>query len=343
MKLPSTLERMMFGFIESQVLFVCNEIGIFDYLEENGPSKVDKISKDLDLPASSLDRLLICATSLNLLEKNKDKYKVAAEFRPFLIRKSKYYCGARFSHYWKSTYKVFDHLVAAIQENKSQWGKIEQNREIDDAFNSVYTSSIYSDETSTQDFLATMWASGYEDSVDLCKKYSLKGYAKLVDVGGATGSFAIAALQENPHLAAEVMDYPLVKPYAEEAFQAYNVSNRACFHAGDIFKDTLPKADAYSIGYVLSDWPQELCLALIKKVYENLPPNGLIIILEKFFNKDKTGPYLTAMLNLTMLLEMHGTHRTASEYIGWLKDIGFTNYQTIYSSGEKHMIVAQKG
>lgn len=36
MKMPARLENMMFGFIESQVLFVCDELKLFDYLAEQG-------------------------------------------------------------------------------------------------------------------------------------------------------------------------------------------------------------------------------------------------------------------------------------------------------------------
>ena len=35
MKIPVCLERMMFGFIESQILYTCHELGVFTYLTEN--------------------------------------------------------------------------------------------------------------------------------------------------------------------------------------------------------------------------------------------------------------------------------------------------------------------
>jgi hypothetical protein len=92
----------------------------------------------------------------------------------------------------------------------------------------------------------------------------------------------------------------------------------------------------------LSDWPDDVCQSLIKKCYQALPKNGLIILMEKYLNEDKTGPYLTAMMNLVMLLEMQGRHRCYSEYTEWLIDAGFTDLETIYSSGEKNMIIGKK-
>jgi hypothetical protein len=342
MKMPTTLEKMMFGFIESQILFVCDEIKLFDYLSEQGLVECKKISKDLNLPASSLERLLVCATCIELLEKINNKYRIRADWIPYLTRRSDQYCGGKFMHYWKTSYKLFAYLKSALQENKPQWYKIDKAFSDEEALDSIYINTIYSDKTATREFLETMWASGYQDSIELCRKFSFQGYRKLIDLGGATGSFAIAALQNNNQLQAEVMDYAQVKLYAEEKFRTYQVANRASFHIGDIFNDKLPKGDVYIIGYVLSDWPESLCYSLIKKVYEYLPENGLLVILEKFFNDDKTGPYLTAMLNITMLLEMYGEHHSAKEYVTWLQRVGFTDIKIIYSLGEKHMIIGKK-
>src|SRR3990167_2847521 len=342
MKVPLILEKMMFGFAESQVFFVCNELKLFDYLIDNGISSLRQISNDLKVPESSLERLLICAQSIKLLDKENNNYKINPEWVPLLSSKSEFYCGGKFTHYFKTSYKIFDYLLSAIQENKPQWSKIGKKVISHNDLNSVYTDFIFSDEKSTAEFLSTMWASGYNDSIDLCMKFSFSAYKKLVDLGGATGSFAIAALQNNPGLTAIIMDYKQVKPYAEEKFNELNLSARANFYEGDILKDELPIGDVYSIGYLLSDWPESMCMTLIQKVYEKLPNNGLIIILEKLFDDDKSGPYLTAMLNLTMLLEMHGKHRTACEYLNWLHNIGFSDSQVIYSSGEKHMIIGVK-
>lgn len=124
MKMPLLLEKMMFGFVESQVLFVCNELKLFDYLIDQGASSLKQISNHLELPASSLERLLICAHCINLLEKENNHYKINSEWLPFLSRKSAFYCGEKFTHYFKTSYKIFDYLLSSIQENKPQWEKI---------------------------------------------------------------------------------------------------------------------------------------------------------------------------------------------------------------------------
>ncbi|VVC75836.1 3-hydroxy-5-methyl-1-naphthoate 3-O-methyltransferase [Aquicella siphonis] len=342
MKMPLQLEKMMFGFVESQVLFVSRQIGLFDYLAEKDGSTVRQASLDLNLPQSSLERLLICALCIGLLKKEDERFFLSPEFSSFLSRQGRHYCGDRFSHYWKTTYPIFQHLIDALHEDKPQWNKLAGQVSHSMDPRSVYVNAIYSDERSTREFLDTMWASGYPDSRDLCARYPFAEYKRMVDLGGATGSFAIAALQCNPLLETVIMDFPNIKPYAENQFRLYNLAQRAEFHAGDMFVDILPEGDIYVLGYILSDWEDSVSLSLIRKVYDSLPENGLIIILEKLFEEDKSGPYLTAMLNLTMLLEMYGTLRSAADYHDWLRQTGFSDIKTIRSAGEKHMIVGKK-
>lgn len=333
-----TIEKLMFGFIGSQTLFVCHRLKVFDHLEDHGPSTCRAIAVTAGLPEDSLERLLISAVCHGLLEKEGPCYRLHAPFAPYLAAKGAKYLGGKFSHYSNASYPLFAYLEDAVRENRQQWNKVSGDKEV----TSIYADFVYAESVATREFLETMWASGYTDSLELCAKNSFAGFTKLVDLGGATGSFAIAALQKNPELTAVVMDLPPVEPYATQAFVDNGCQHRAGFHRGDMFEDALPEGDIYVIGYVLSDWPEERCTALIKKAYDALPPGGLIVVLEKFFNKDKTGPFLTGMLNLTMLLEMEGQHRSVDEYAVWLDSAGFSDMRAVYSSGEKHMLVGRK-
>jgi hypothetical protein len=278
------------------------------------------------------------AVCIGLLEYASNQYHIKPEFRTFLDKKHSHYCGGLFAHYGKFTYGLSQYLLDAVRENQSQWSKY--NTTV--ASENLYRDYIYANPQSTQEFLTAMWASGYTDSLELCAKYRFDNYRKLIDLGGATGSFAIASLLQNPLLHAEIMDLEPVKIYAEDTFKKHGVSDRAKFSVGDMLTDHLPQGDIYVLGYVLSDWPDDACIHLIHKCYEQLPKNGLIILLEKSLHEDKTGPYLTAMMNLVMLVEMKGRHRCYSEYMSWMTNAGFGQIETISSSGEKHMLVGMK-
>lgn len=342
MKIPPHLERMMFGFIESQVLFTCDHIGLLDYLVQQDGANAAQAAHALNYSQNALERLLICALASGLLDKKDDTYRLKPDFMPFLCRTAPHYFGGRFSHYWKTTYEMFRYLTDALRENKPQWNKLPAQEDNTDDLTSVYENAIYSNDQATKEFLETMWASGYQDSQELCSRYSFAGYHKMIDLGGATGSFSIAALEENPKLEAVIMDLPNVKSHAEAQFRAHGMSQRAAFYAGNIFKDSFPCGDIYVLGYVLSDWRDSDCLTVIQRIYHSLPQNGLIVILEKLLDPDKSGPYVAAMLNLTMLMETYGTLKCADDYTKWLYQTGFSDVTLVRSAGEKHMIVGKK-
>src|SRR5438046_1521031 len=67
----------------------------------------------------------------------------------------------------------------------------------------------------------------------------------LLHVGGGTGIYAIACVQQNPELRAAVWDRPEVLKVAREMVDAYGVADRVELVPGDMFADPVPAgADA---------------------------------------------------------------------------------------------------
>ncbi|MGA8163507.1 MAG: methyltransferase [Waddliaceae bacterium] len=336
-EIPEVIERSTFGFMVSHVLFTTQKLGIFDILSKAGSQTSDKLSKECNVPKDSLERLLIAAVSANFLEYKNNKFDIKTELQPFFKSGGLSHCRERFTHYETATIKLFQFLEDAIRENDQQWSKIDSNFNPDQIFD-----SIFRDSKSTKSFLENMWALGYQDSIDLCQQFSLKNFNHLVDLGGATGSFTVPALIENQGLTATIFDNESVKDCLCKKRDEYNLSGRLNFVSGDFFKDELPDADLFSLGYILSDWKKEEGTYLLNKIYKKLPNGGALLILEKIFDDDMRGPFTTAMMNLNMLLETYGKHRSFEEYKNWLYNIGFQSFQFVRSGGEKHMIVARK-
>lgn len=321
----------------SHVLFVGDEIGIFDWIAQKNTSTLEELAQFADVNPSALERLIIAAISVGLIEKEDGVYKIPQHLRPFLQKSESEYCGEAFSHFREVSVRIFPYLKEAVKENKLQWKHI---------FNNVQDVSpfieLYKDPKHLENFLSSMWGMGYAPAKELVQKYPLERHNLLVDVGGGSGSFAIAALENYSTLNAIVFDLPSVCPYIEEKRHQHKLLDRLTFIAGDFFKDALPKGDVYVLGYILSDWSKEDGTKLLNKIYNSLPEGGVVLVLEKLFNQDKSGPLETAMMNLAMLLETWGQHYSSSEYISWLQGVGFQNCQIICSSSEKHMIVGIK-
>ena len=89
----------------------------------------------------------------------------------------------------------------------------------------------------------------------------------LLDVGGGTGLYSIAWLQQHPHLRATVWDRPHVLSVAQEMAHEYGVADRLECVAGDMFADAVPEgAEVCLLSNILHDWDTADCRRLIGAV-----------------------------------------------------------------------------
>ncbi len=335
--MPPEIQNSMYGFMMSHILFAGDETGIFDYLAKGGFYKTEELAKVAQVKSSALERLLLGSLAIGLVQKQDNTYGMPEHLRPFLQKSSSKYCGESFFHFREMSTRIFPYLKEALKTNKPQWDYI-----FGDLQNLSPFDELYNDAQRLENFLVSMWGMGYIPAKELVKKYPLDKYQTLVDVGGGSGSFAIAALEKYSTLNGIVFDLPNVHSFLEQKCIEHQLLDRIKFVAGNFFKDDLPQGDLYVLGYILSDWNREDGTLLLKKIFDLLPKGGAVLILEKLFHEDKNGPLETAMMNLAMLLETWGQHYSGSEYISWLEKVGFQNCQIIRSSGEKHLILGIK-
>jgi len=76
-------------------------------------------------------------------------------------------------------------------------------------------------------------------------------FNRLVDVGGCSGSFSVAALSRYPHMQGVVFDLPKLEPFLQSRAREFGLEARLSFKPGNFFSDPLPKGDLYALGYIL--------------------------------------------------------------------------------------------
>jgi hypothetical protein len=147
----------------------------------------------------------------------------------------------------------------------------------------------------------------------------------LLDMGGGTGIYAIACVQQNPGLRAIVWDRPEVLKVAREMVEAYAVADRVDLVPGDMFADPVPAgADTILLSNVLHDWDVPECRTLLKRCAVALPSGGRVLIHDVFLNDDLGGPLPVALYSTALFTLTEGRAYSAGEYRGWLREAGFT-------------------
>jgi predicted O-methyltransferase YrrM len=160
----------------------------------------------------------------------------------------------------------------------------------------------------------------------LAANVSLGDARLLLDIGGGTGIYSIACLQENPNLRAIVWDRPEVLKVAQEMAEAYGVADRLECRPGDMFTDPLPAdADAILLSNILHDWDVPQCEALIQRCAAALPPGGRLLIHDVFLNDALDGPLPVALYSAALFLLTEGRAYSAAEYGVWLRQAGLAH------------------
>ena len=326
------LDQAMFGLFSTHALHLADKHGVFTHLIEEGPASPAAVAKAQGIDEETTERLLVFLSSVSVVERGADgTYVIAYALAPAFDRKSPRYIGGFLRHLVTNTTTQLRKLDAYLEKGK----------DAGDAESPSPFEVIYHDEESTRAFLEAMWQLSFHPSLELTRLAELADVRHLVDVGGASGAFVVAALDRYPELRATVFDLPQVGSHLDRTRHEHGFSDRIAFAPGDFFVDSLPPADCFSFGYILSDWKDETCLELLRKAYEACADGGRVLVMERLFDNDG-GPLATAAMNLAMHVEVEGRHRTAAEYTALLRKAGFTECVVRRSSWDKHLMMGRK-
>lgn len=330
--IPANLERAVYGMYATHALRVADGQGVFAHLIRHSGDSAGKIAAALAVDDDTLERLLLVLSSFGVLDADGDRYALAAGVRPYVDREDPRYLMGFVDHLISDTSEQFGRLSGYLRA-----GKAESDRDTPAPFE-----ALYRDDESVGRFLNAMWGLSHHVSHELVALAGLSDARRLIDVGGASGPFSVAALHACPQLRATVFDLPQVRPHLAARAAEHKVGDRLDFAAGDFFHDPLPAGDCLAFGYILSDWDDETCATLLRKAYEACLPGGRVLVMERLFDEDRGGPLATAVMNLSMHVETRGRHRTATEYLDLLRRAGFVDGTVRRSGGDKHLIIGRR-
>ncbi len=329
---PAQLQSAMYGFLGSSILFACHRMGILATLAREPGCSLAALADLHGADQRKLERLLNAACSICLLEFDKanERYQMPSELKRFLDPDSDESVGGFIDHLCNRTYLASRQLADCVLNG------------VEELSPEAVFRDIYQSKGSVDSFSNAMWNISIRPSRELVQDEVFTKCRKLIDLGGGPGALAIAAAEAHPDLHAVVYDMSAIAGHFDGRAKVSPAHARLSFHAGDFWRDDLPSADTYALGYILSDWSTPMCEALLLRIRDALPHGGHLLILEKLFDEGARSPLSTVMLDLAMLVETVGQHRTEIGYRHLLDRSGFSYLYTRRSSGEKHMIVATK-
>jgi ubiquinone/menaquinone biosynthesis C-methylase UbiE/predicted transcriptional regulator len=305
------------AFMSSRVILTATEIDFFTLLEKK-PSTAKDLAERLGLDLKATTRLLDCLVVYGFLKKfegrylNTEKGAVLSADHPETVRPMVLHMG----HLWAT----WSQLTERVRKGRDLQTK----------------PGLKFDEKSMKAFIGAMHVGAKSLSSEIAEAYDSRPYHKLLDVGGASGTYSVAFLRKNPKMRAVIFDLKKVIPMAKERLQEEGLLDRIEFVAGDFYKDALPKgSDLALLSAIIHQNSLEENETLFLKVHRALEPGGVILIRDHIMNESRTKPPAGAVFALNMLVNTRGgdtyTFREVKEA---LEKAGFRDIRLL-RTGEK--------
>jgi len=319
----ATLERMLRGgYATTQVIHTAVRTGIVDALSEE-PADAGAIAQRIGGDSSAVLRVLRGLVVLELATVDEEGRFAAAPLTGWLrsdeprsLHDAALFLGG-------SAYRAWAELSAAVSAGESPferalgaglWEYNAANPREGSAFNGAMRGMSYLVEQSLADALEV-------DS------------ATIVDVGGGLGHLVAALLERNPGARGIVFDQPQLADEAS-AFLAQRGLTERCWFEGGSFFEALPRdADLYLLKWIVHDWPDDDCSAILRRCRDAITTSGRLIILERplpefaELARDSASAWPAVMADLQMLA-MSGPggfqERTDTQYEALLDASGFS-------------------
>jgi len=178
-------------------------------------------------------------------------------------------------------------------------------------------------------FIGAMHVIGRRMAGDIAHSVDLSRFHRLLDVGGATGTYAMAFLKAAPHMKATVFDLPRVIEMARKKITEEGFIDRVDLVAGDYMTDELPYGhDLALLSAIIHSNSREVNRELFRRVYRSLDAGGSILIRDFVMDLTRTYPADGAVFAVNMLAATAGGDCfTFQEIREDLEQVGFRGVQ----------------
>ncbi|MEV0325632.1 methyltransferase [Micromonospora echinospora] len=326
----SALVPVLFGHAAFQQLNAGCELGLFELLDTDGPLPADTVAETLGLSRRSTDILLLGTTALGLTEVAGGEYRngapVAAVFRHGL---------------WPVLRDIVQYqdriayLPAADYVESLRTGENVGIRHFPGTTRDLY-SRLAAVPGLEELFYRGMHAWSQLSNPVLLAQHDLARARRVLDVGGGDAVNAVALARAHPSLRVTVLDRPGALEVARKTIAEAGLADRVETYPADIFADPYPPGhDCVLFAHQLVIWSPEQNLALLRKAYDALEPEGRVLVFNAFTDDDRTGPLYAALDNVyfTTLPFRHSTIYRWADCEQWLRQAGFTDVGRTAASG----------
>lgn len=315
------------GFLTSRVILTAAELDLFTRLD-NGQATAEDLTKELGCDQRSLTRILDCLVALKLLSKQDSVYRTSE--RGSLLSAKHPRTELPMVLHLSGLWETWSGLTETVKTGSNPKRKPVSERGSD----------------SLEAFIGAMHVVGRSLSNEIADYYDLSPFKKLLDIGGATGTYTMAFLEKNPGMTAVLFDLPDVIPMAEKRLGEEGLLERVKLVSGDFYTDELPEGcDLALLSAIIHQNSPEENLGLYRKIQRALMPGGKLLIRDHVMDPGRTYPPQGTLFAINMLVNTkRGDTYTFDEIRNTLEAAGFGEVKLV-RKGERMdcLVEAKKG
>ncbi|MDO4570972.1 MAG: methyltransferase [Planctomycetia bacterium] len=327
------LDSLTNGFKPACILIAACDLDLFTWILRLGDdASEEQLAEKMGVSLRGLRSILRGVASLGFLERSAEGgWRVVDDYRDILDSRSR-----------GSQVPWVRHAGACLR----QWGQLAW---------SVRTGSPAPKMSSVcgplEDYRSFIWAMdniGRRMAPAVARKLHELGFldfACMLDLGGATGTYAKAFLERNPSALAVVFDLPEGIEEARKSLDTSTYGDRISLKEGDFYTDEWPSGfDFVWVSAIIHQQDQSATLAMFEKAWRALLPGGRIAVRDVFFAQDTLSPPAAVFFAINMLCNtLSGMVYTVEETTQLLESAGFSNARLLISSNDMgSVIVAEK-
>jgi SAM-dependent methyltransferase len=310
---PETILSLGRKFMESRIFLTAAEFDIFSLVIKN-PQSAREIADKLQVSLRGITILLNALVPLGLLEKKDEKYHCPAEVASLLSKDSP------------------DSIMPMVMHTVGLWKRWSDLTEIVRTGTRRTRPSVFDSSESEQEaFIGAMHVIASRIAPGIVAAIKPGAARKLLDIGGASGSYTQTFLEAIPELRATIFDLPSVIKISQRRLAGTDLLGRITFVAGDFYNDELPAGhDLALLSAIIHQNSLEQNVELYRKIYRALQPGGRIVIRDHVMSPDHTHPASGAIFAVNMLVGTPGGSTYSFDEIHeGLKAAGFNNIKLI--------------
>jgi len=301
----------------SAVLFAALELDVFTHVRDAGAegAGVADLAAAGGLDARGTRLLLDACVATGLLHKTGERYRNTPAGELALVREAPH------------------DLTRAIRYNRDVYPAWGQLPELVRSGRPVEAPEVHlgGDPERTRNFVLAMHGRALGIGRAVVPMLPLAGCARVLDLAGGPGTYAMLMAEAHPGLHCVTVDLPAVSAVATELVRQAGLEARVACRAGDYHTDSFGTGvfDAVTIFGALHQESPAAIQSILGRAATALKPGGRIMILDMMTDATRTRPAFSALFAVNMALTTyHGWVFADAELHDWLAAAGFTGCET---------------